>query len=179
MAENQTCDAFAIDSDDTTTDYTTRHRHTQVREEWLHHSYYHNPHTAMSYVIAGRKVGAEWLSIATLTTFFSGVAYAMSGPSKTTVGTLLNQMLFPSRGIQRPLSSPQFRLGRWAGTNLRNRPVGAGQLKLTMHSRCGEDFILTDLHHREEEGRHATSRGQVVRRGVVHSVSRSPIHLPI
>ena len=41
----------------------------------------------MSYVIAGRKVGAEWLSIATLTTFFSGVAYAMSGPSKTTVGT--------------------------------------------------------------------------------------------
>lgn len=40
----------------------------------------------MSYVIAGRKVGAEWLSIATLTTFFAGVGYAMSGSPKSTIG---------------------------------------------------------------------------------------------
>lgn len=42
----------------------------------------------MSYVIAGRKIGAEWLSIATLTTFFGGVAYATSGSSKKTVEEL-------------------------------------------------------------------------------------------
>lgn len=56
-------------------------------------------HTAMSYVIAGRKIPSvflrneslrnwsnhirtEYLSIATLTTFFGGIGYAISGPSK-------------------------------------------------------------------------------------------------
>ncbi|BFZ57017.1 hypothetical protein PYCC9005_004067 [Savitreella phatthalungensis] len=39
----------------------------------------------MSYVIAGRKIPAEYLSIGTLTTFFAGVGYAMSGSSKATI----------------------------------------------------------------------------------------------
>ncbi|ORY75781.1 hypothetical protein BCR37DRAFT_395462 [Protomyces lactucae-debilis] len=47
----------------------------------------------MSYVIAGRKIGAEWLSIATLTTFFGGVAYAVSGsPSTKTTEELKKAM---------------------------------------------------------------------------------------
>lgn len=43
----------------------------------------------MSYVIAGRKIAPEYLSIATLTTFFGGVAYAMSGKSPKQAGMFI------------------------------------------------------------------------------------------
>ncbi|ODQ55696.1 hypothetical protein SAICODRAFT_4927 [Saitoella complicata NRRL Y-17804] len=34
------------------------------------------------YVIAGRKVGSHWLSMATLGVFFGGIVFATSGGSK-------------------------------------------------------------------------------------------------